>query len=238
MREAIRNRISRRTYEKKAFSSDEQMKMQNLIDKSNRASGLHIELLKDGGKAFNSFKKSYGLFSGVHTVILMKGNKNDKHLQEKVGYYGEDIILDLTDMNIGSCWVGGSFDKTAFQMYEDESMVCVITIGYVPNQTAKEKIIRSVMSKKRKPIEKRIVSDTPLPEYIKLGLEAVRLAPSAVNSQKPKFRYDGNILTAEVSNDYAMDLVDLGIAKRHFEIEAGGHFDFGNGAAFHKSDRL
>lgn len=236
MREAISKRISRRSYEKKNFSSDEQIKIQSLIDKANQTSGLHIELLEDGSNAFNSLKKSYGMFSGVRSVLLMKGDKCDEHLREKVGYYGEDIVLDLTDMNIGSCWVGGSFNKSLFQIPQNESLVCVIPIGFVANQTAKEKVIRAVMSKKRKSIEERITSDTPLPEYIKLGLEAVRFAPSAVNSQKPKFHYDGKTLTADVPNDYAMDLVDLGIAKRHFEIEAGGSFDFGNGAAFHKID--
>jgi len=30
-----------------------------------------------------------------------------------------------------------------------------------------------------------------------------------------------------------MDLIDLGIAKKHFEIEAKGKFEFGNGGIFH-----
>ena len=38
-----------------------------------------------------------------------------------------------------------------------------------------------------------------------------------------------------MSNEYAMDLVDLGIAKKHFELGAGGHFLFGSGAAYVKA---
>lgn len=30
----------------------------------------------------------------------------------------------------------------------------------------------------------------------------------------------------------AMDLIDLGIAKLHFAVEAGGHFEFGQNGKF------
>lgn len=32
-------------------------------------------------------------------------------LKEKVGYYGEQLILKVTELGLGSCWVGGTFDR-------------------------------------------------------------------------------------------------------------------------------
>ena len=43
-------------------------------------------------------------------------------------------------------------------------------------------------------------------------MEAVALAPSAMNKQKPFFHYHDGVLTATIANDYELDLVDLGIA--------------------------
>ena len=64
-------------------------------------------------------------------------------------------------------------------------------------------------------------------------MEAAALAPSALNKQKPVFHYHSGILTATVENRDEMDMVDLGIAKCHFDMGVGcGHFVFGNGGEF------
>lgn len=68
--------------------------------------------------------------------------------------------------------------------------------------------MRSVSSKNRKPVEEHCESTVVLPEWIKNGVEAVRFVPSAKNSQKVMFHYDGENLTVTVIDDYAMDLVD------------------------------
>ncbi len=229
MRDAILKRISRRTFTGVPFSETEKNDILALIKQANEASGLSIEYVEDGSAAFSSVKKSYGMFKNVRSLLLMKGPKNDADLWEKVGYYGEGIILDLTDKGFGSCWVGGTFDKAQFKAQENEEITCVIVIGKVNNVTIKEKMMRSAISKKRKPIEERLISTADIPKWMEMGMEAVRLAPSAINSQKPTFHYDGQSLTADVANDYAMDLIDLGIAKKHFEEAAGGKFELGNG---------
>ncbi|WP_455716368.1 nitroreductase family protein [Anaerosporobacter sp.] len=232
MREAIEKRIARRSFEKKPLTLEEQNKIREMISVANMLSGLSMEFVEDGSKAFESLKKSYGLFTNVRSLILMKGKKEDENLHEKIGYYGEDIVLNVTDMELGTCWVGGTFDKESFSVLNEEEIVCVILVGKVEKQTMKEKMIRAASSKKRKSIEQRLESSVQIPNWIANGMEAVRLAPSAKNSQKVMFHYDGQILTIDVVDDYVMDLIDLGIAKKHFEIETVGKFDLGNGAAF------
>ncbi len=232
MREAIMERVSRRTFTGEPFSETQIKKIMELVDKANELSGLTMEFLEDGSDAFNSFRKSYGMFKNVRSLLIMKGNKDDENLYEKVGYYGESIILDLTDMGIGSCWVGGTFDKSKFTCDPEEEITCVVVIGNIGEITLRERMIRSAISKKRKAIDKRLISSVEIPQWMREGMEAVRLAPSAVNMQKPTFHYDGTTLTADVKNDYFMDFIDLGIAKLHFEIGAGGKFQFGNGAKY------
>ena len=233
MRSAIENRISRRKFEKEPLTESEIENIISLIQQLNEASGLTMAFLEDGSSAFRKFRKSYGLFNNVRSIILLKGKKNDKDLKEKAGYFGEDLILAITDLGLGTCWVGGTFDKDELTIDSDEELVCVVVVGKVTASSLTEKMVRSAIHRKVKSIEERIISDQPLPHWVQNGMKAVLLAPSAVNSQKATFKYENNILSAHIANDYSMDMIDLGIAKKHFEIEAGGKFDFGNSGIFH-----
>ncbi|SHN74634.1 hypothetical protein SAMN02745215_02540 [Desulfitobacterium chlororespirans DSM 11544] len=118
---------------------------------------------------------------------------------------------------------------------DSEELVCVVLVGRVAAPSLTEKMMRSATHRKVKAMAERIISDQPLPQWVENGMQAVLLAPSAKNSQKAMFKYENNSLSAGIADDYAMDLVDLGIAKKHFEIGAGGKFEFGNGGVFHLS---
>ena len=85
-----------------------------------------------------------------------------------------------------------------------------------------------------KPISERLTSDRDVPAEIAAGMEAVRLAPSAVNTQTPHFDYKDGVLTASAPDDATFGPTDLGIAKCHFVQEAGGTFAFGNGGVWTK----
>lgn len=234
MRKAIEERMSKRSFEKEPLSKEIQEKIRTMIAERNQKSGLTMEFVEDGSVAFRSFKVTYGMFKNVRSMILMKAKKQDEHGKEKIGYYGEDIILDLTDMGLGTCWVAGTYDKTVFNIEDDEELYAVIVVGKALQPSLKQKIMRSGFSGKKKSVEELLEAISPAPEWVLKGMEAVRLAPSAVNKQKYRFHYDGENLTADVPDDYPTDLIDLGIAKRHFEVEAGGLFDLGNGACFTK----
>lgn len=57
-------------------------------------------------------------------------------------------------------------------------------------------------------MDERIISDQLLPQWVQNGMEAVLLAPSAKNTQKSMFKYENNILSAQIAEDYPMDLID------------------------------
>nr|WP_307991594.1 nitroreductase family protein [uncultured Niameybacter sp.] len=236
MQEAINKRISRRTFEKKAIPNQIVKQIEIWIGNINDQSGLAIQFIEDGSAAFQSFKKTYGMFKNVRSVILLKGMKDDIHLKEKIGYYGEELILHMTNLDLGTCWVGGTFDENVFKIEtENEELICVIPVGIISSTTLKEKMIRSAVHRKTKTMEERITSDSDLPQWVVSGMEVVMKAPSALNSQKTKFIFKDHQIYAEIINDYKLDMVDLGIAKKHFEIGAGGTFEFGNGGRFNRS---
>ncbi len=235
MRSAIENRISRRKFENEPITNQDKERIISKINDLNKASGLTISFLENGSSAFQKLRKTYGLFVNIRSVILMKGNKEDKNFKEKIGYYGEDLVLDITDLGLGTCWVGGTFDKDEFIIDDNEELACVLVVGKVAETSLKEKMLRSITHRKIKTLEERIVSDQPLPQWIQDGMRSVLLAPSAKNTQKAMFKYEKNLLSAQIADDYGADLIDLGIAKKHFEIEAGGKFEFGNGGIFHRN---
>ncbi len=232
--EAINIRRSRRTFSNKALSAMHFQHLQNLMQAYNQESGLHMQLISDASDAFNGFRKSYGMFKGVCTVLALIGNASDNHLEEKCGYYGELIILEATKLGLGTCWVGGTYSKKAnvFQVGENQKLCCVIPIGEVPKETRREKLIHKLAARKSKTIEQMLETDCPAPNWLTAGMKAVQKAPSAVNHQPVLFKYRNNKLTAQVKNKHKFENIDLGIAKAHFVIAAGGNFDFGNGASY------
>lgn len=233
MNEAIQKRISRRSFAKENISKENIGQIKLWIDETNKISNLNIDFLEDGGNAFNSFRKSYGIFSNVRSMLIMKGNKDDNNLKEKVGYYGEDLILKITELGLGTCWVGGTYDNSKFIIPDNEMLICIILIGNI-QKSLKDSMVRTIAgSKNRKDIKERIVADKEISDWIISGLEAMKLAPSSMNSQKPTVYYKNDNIIMKVPDDSKFNMIDLGIAKKHFELGAlNGKFEFGNGGKY------
>ena len=121
---AIKDRTSRRTYDGSAIDKEKIDKINKVIDEVNKKSKLNIKLLDKADNFLKGFKASYGMITGVNTVVALVGKKKDKDLKEKVGYYGEFIILEAVSLGLGSCWVGGSYNKKkcidALELNNDE----------------------------------------------------------------------------------------------------------------------
>jgi hypothetical protein len=232
---AIEQRVSTRSYLGTAIDKEKLSVLIEEIDNGNKKYGLSISFLEDGSDAFNTFGKSYGMFKGVRSLIVMKGPQNDIHLKEKLGYVGEKVILKATSLGLNTCWVGGSFERQnpIFMVSEGEELVCVITIGIAAD---KKSLIGNIINKikRTKDIEEFYTSDNAVPHWFIAGINAVQKAPSAKNSQKVQFSYNDGIVRASVPDSYRFDLVDLGIAKLHFELAAGGSFSLGNNSEFQR----
>lgn len=235
--EAINQRKSRRSYLEIPIETEKLKSLQTIIEKYNTESGLSMYLIEDGSRAFNGLHKSYGMFKNVRALIVLKGKKSDIHLDEQCGYYGEQIVLEATTMNLGTCWVGASFDSNdpVFTKEADEKIVCIITVGNVTESSSlKENVIRTFAHGKAKPLEYFYKSDSTPPHWFLEGIQAVQKAPSAINHQYYTFEYKNNVVTAFTPNKTKFDMIDLGITKAHFVIAAGGRFQLGNNGVYQR----
>ena len=219
--EAILARHSVRAYTNKPITGDTLFVLQQKIDDVNAAGNLHIQLVLDEPKAFLCTMAKYGKFRGVRNYLVMAGKKADD-LDERVGYYGEQLVLLAQTLGLNTCWVGVSYSKTpgAFVLNEGEKVACVISIGYGETQGVSHKI--------KSPKDVSNASDIT-PRWFNEGVKAALLAPTAVNQQKFYFEYVGfdgegkkpKVLAKKGTSLVGYTLMDLGIAKYHFEIGAG-----------------
>lgn len=210
--DAIKSRHSVRQYTNQAISTDIGKALQTEIDVCNREGGLHIQLVTDEPKAFDSLMAHYGKFSGVTNYIALVGPKG-KNLEEKCGYYGERLVLKAQQLGLNSCWVAMTYKKIpgAFKVEKGEKLTVVIALGYGKTQGTAHK------SKTAEQVS-NISADTP--GWLKAGVEAALLAPTAMNQQKFMITYaDGKVIAKAGRGFYTK--VDLGIVKYHFEMAAG-----------------
>lgn len=232
---AIEERCSRRKFQGTLINEASIAKLKELITKYNEISDIRMELVVNNGKSFDGFTKSYGMFSGVNDYICLIANKNDLKSIEKLGYYGELIVLHATQMGLGSCWVGGSRSDVPFTLSAEDSIICAIIIGHVEEDLSfKEKLIHGVTHRKTKMVEDMFTSTEVVPDWFMAGMKSVQKAPSAMNKQPVKFIYQAGKVQASVKDITSPSIaLDLGIAKLHFELGAGGGtWHWGNGAEF------
>lgn len=236
--QAIETRKSRRTYLGTPIDTGQISILKSRIEEYNQKSGLTIRFMENGSSAFAGIRKSYGMFKGVRSLFILKGPKDDPDLKEKAGYYGELLILEATAMGLGTCWVGGTFDSSGIRKAAEEELVCVITVGNVPpEESFKERMIYKAIHRKSKSIgEMSEVIGEP-PSWLKKGMQAVQKAPSTRNTQKVLFLYKAGVMRASVPDTYKFDYVDLGIAKLHFELAAGGRFELGNSGRYYPAEK-
>ena len=235
LKTAVMERTSRRKFELDPIDEDLLQQLESAVNECNKASGLNIKLRIDDGEAFSP-AKSYGMLSGACNYFAMICKKDDPNGDEKIGYYGESLILLLTRLGLGSCWIGGTYDKDLchIDIEDDEQFRLAIVFGFVKSKVSiKEKAIIKTVKRNCKEIKDMLNAYGTPPNWVVDGVRYAVKAPSAQNRQPVKFYCDGEDVNARVRGDKEFDMVDLGIAKLHFEIGAGGgSWEFGNGGMF------
>ncbi len=238
LKEAIMARTSRRTYLETPIAEDKLKQIKAMIEQVNEQGDLSMRLILEEPTAFGRLSKSYGMFKGVRNYILLIG-RNTVDVKERMGYYGEKVVLLATQLGLGTCWVGGTFDRSIGSKYvgQDEFFSGVITIGNVEeDKSRKERLISMLTHRKSKGISELMMVEGEAPEWFLEGIRAVQRAPSAVNAQPVLFTYQKGIVLAHVTKEsFGYEKLDLGIAKLHFEIGAGGGvWELKDKGAFHR----
>ena len=217
--EALEARHSVRAYQDRPLAADVVKAMEEQIATVNHESGLHIQLIQNEPKAFLGTLAKYGKFRNVKNYLVVAGRKTED-LDERVGYYGEHLVLLAQTLGLNTCWVGLSYSKVpgTYVLEEGEKIACYIALGYGETQGVSHKIktVKQVSN----------TSDTT-PSWFKKGVEAALLAPTAVNQQKFSFEYVGEVdgrHRVRAKRGFSLigyTQMDLGIARYHFEVGAG-----------------
>ena len=220
IQEAIEARHSVRAYTGQPLAADVVEVLEEKIRELNEKGHLHMQLIRNETKAFQGKLAKYGKFRGVNDYIVMAGQKSDD-LDERIGYYGEQLVLLAQTLGLNTCWVGLSYSKVpgTYVLDAGEVIEAYISIGYGETQGVSHKI---------KSVEQVSNANDLTPSWFRQGVEAALLAPTAVNQQKFFFEYiparDGKPVRVLVKRNFSLigfTQMDLGIAKCHFEIGAG-----------------
>lgn len=186
---------------------------------------------------------TYGMIKNP-TGFIIGAIENSPHNLEDYGYLMEKNILKVTDLNLGTCWLGGTFNSSGFAqkvaLQNNEVIPAVTPVGYpVPKTTLVDSVIRnSTGADKRKPWsslffnkDEKQLSVEQAGSYA-TSLEMVRLAPSASNLQPWRIIKEPDLNTYHfyikrnpglkqiffMKSD--LQRVDIGIAMCHFELAA------------------
>lgn len=214
--EAIRARHSVRRYIQRPIEASKLDILRDEIMALNATSCLDIQLVTEEPRAFDgSTAFSYGKFSGVENYIVMAGPR-DSRAELQVGLYGEQLVLLAQTLGLNSCWVGLTYKKIpgAFRLRKGDVVHCVIALGYGETQGVQHKL---------RPLEKLYEADIVPPDWFISAMEAVQLAPSAINQQKYIFLLHRESLVEALPRFSLVGYteIDIGIAMCHFEIGAG-----------------
>lgn len=234
--EAIRSRRSVRTFSGEALRPEDAQKIAAFAETADNPYGLPIEwMLLD--------TKETGLSSpvivGEDTFIAGK-MRRAPHAEEAFGYSFERIVLFAESIGVGTTWIAGTMDRSAFEkavsLAADEVMPCVSPLGY----PAKKMSVRESLMRKGVKADSRLAFselffdgafDRPLSRENagkwEPALEAVRLAPSAVNRQPwravvcaDRVHFYEKRTAARAGADWDIQKIDMGIALAHFSLTA------------------
>ena len=234
--ETIKHRRSVRTFGETALRPEDAQEILEFAEKLENPYDLPVTW-----KLLDA--KRYGLSSpvivGTDTYIAGK-MRRAPHAEEAFGYTFEKVVLFAESLGVGTTWIAGTMNRDAFEkameVAEGEIMPCVSPLGY----PAKKMSLRESVMRKGVKADKRFEFgelffdgsfDKPLTREgagkLVEVLEAVRLAPSAVNKQPWRV-----VLCGEKAHFYEkqsrgydnggwdIQKIDMGIALCHFELAA------------------
>lgn len=208
--EAMRKRHAVRRYLDKPIEDEKKEAIRKKLEEVNQASGFHFQVFFDEPEAFEGNEPSYGSFSHCKNYFALVGKKSK---DEDVGYYGEQLVLFLTQIGLASCWVAMTFEKSKVkpEIGKDEKLYILVAFGYGENEGVPHK---SKISKKVAAFE----GDDP--EWFVNGVTAALLAPTAINQQKFYLERNGDEVSLKDGIGFYTK-IDKGIVKYHFELGAG-----------------
>ena len=209
--EAIKNRHSVRNYKPERIQQDKVAKITEKIDELNRDGSLHLQFIEDAGSTYNKLMSKAAGLGSAPSVIACVG-PDDATLEQRIGYYGEQLVLFAQELGLNTCWTGMFNKKTIpAEVAEGERLVIAIAIGYGKDAGKPHR---------SKDMEQVVEAKDERPLWFNKGVEMALLAPTAINQQKFVIRLNEDETVEFIDKGGMFSQVDIGIVKCHFEIGA------------------
>jgi len=248
----IRKRYSCRNYLKKPIEASKQSALEQVMQ--NLPPGPfgvveRFELPTATGEDQRALRglSTYGFIHNPPAFIIGATRPAPFNL-ENFGYRMELIVLHATDLELGTCWLGGTFTRSSF-MHKihaagDESIPAVCSIGHINDHASPvdQAVRQKAGSDYRLGWECLFFDEkfgVPLTlhtagKYAEV-LEMVRIGPSASNKQPWRIVKQGSLWhfylqrtkgyrewwLARLMGIADMQRIDMGIAMCHFSLAAG-----------------
>jgi len=239
LEKAVIKRYSVRNYEVKEIEADKKIQIESFINSLDNPFGKKVNFHyldnkgMEGGKALGTYGVIKGAKQYIGTTI-----KLEPMALEALGYELESVILYLAHLGIGTCWLGGTFNRKGFakamNIGEDEIFPIITPYGYAATKKHLKEIMmrKTISADQRKEWDMLFYKDdfnsTLMKEEAKdleFPLEMVRLGPSASNKQPWRILLKGNSChfyeykEPGYSDRFQYDIqrVDIGIAAAHFD---------------------
>ncbi|PLX08795.1 MAG: hypothetical protein C0596_05720 [Marinilabiliales bacterium] len=192
--EAIKVRRSIRNYDKRPLEDNLLVKIHNLLENPQRGpfGNKPRFVFIEKPAAREQEKVKLGTYGFITHAAYFIGGCIEKYEFSEVdyGYSLERIIIELTRLDLGTCWVGGTFKRNDYKVLlktkETETIPCITPVGYkAAKKSLRERLgLTLTDGSKRNPFEKHFFEnnlETPLrfnsEDKYHQALELVRRAP-------------------------------------------------------------
>ena len=239
LQEAVRKRISNRAYLDQVVEPEILDTLEARMREINEAEGLHFQLIGPAADTGLAAIMDHKLFATDVKYCIACVGPTDLVSREKIGFFGEELVLRATQLGLGSCWVASTYRKESVAMTidEEEDVACIITLGYVPErQPLKQATLRKGLRARDKSAHQLMAGEVEAaPDWFVEGVKCAIAGPTAVNMQPVVFTWSDGVARADIPDQMRpIQDVDLGICKYHFMVGSGqpGTWEWGRGGRF------
>ena len=244
--DTIKKRISCRTYQVGPMKESDQQKLRDFLLANVRGpfgNRVRFELVDLAAQERDEIKTlgTYGFIKGAGMFIVGAVAKDPRAMKD-YGYCMEKNILAATHLGLGTCWLGGTFNRSVsaskISKRDDEVVPAITPVGYSKERKSMmESAVRFLAKSNTRKAWKELFflghTKSFLPRDMagayEMPLECVRIGPSASNRQPWRivkdpdrevfhFYLSRTLGYAEKFLDVSLQDIDMGIAMCHFEV--------------------
>ncbi|MDE6578072.1 MAG: hypothetical protein K2K58_07880, partial [Muribaculaceae bacterium] len=237
----LRERKSIRSYTEEQLPLDIVKKLKAEITMTNtHQQGFRFQLITNDPDPMKGVSRSYGAFKNAHNYLAAVVDMATPHICERAGYFAEKFAIRATELGLGTCFVGSTFNnkEVKAQIRAGEKILFLVLVGFAAEREKRlARIMTGFMHRKKRNPESFFIPEENLPDAtsiypdLKIGLEAVSCAPSALNRQPVRITLgheEGrDVPCAIVKEETQQNLIDLGIAKYNYNFATSTECQWG-----------